>query len=326
MGRVRDVHRHFPTVEGFLNDGPEFGYEIAPGFMDDNLNLFGCFGPCCEVKAAELGYEFGELKEAALALMKWLRALDETSVGRMLEFPGQPAAALAAGAGDERIATWLRFKQDAIISYVQRLCAGVREVNPALQLGVGSRLPAFTPLTGYDLRRVALHADFVLPKIYLWMGGVDGLYGTVYRWVRTLKSWNSAPGEELLFRFAYRLFGFELPRVRSLRDILRHIKPGCADTTELTYLGEPYPEEFFVDVIAAQVQVMIAQVGDAERVRPWTHTHHGGRALTPHELDLMLTAARDAGLVTFLNYCPPEPGNWEVAVKHGRPASLYRLR
>lgn len=61
---------------------------------------------------------------------------------------------------------------------------------------------------------------------------------------------------------------------------------------------------------------MIAQAGDAGRVRPWLDSHHGGRVLTPNELDMTLNAAESAGLKTYLYYCSLEPGNWEVAVKH----------
>ena len=318
LGRIRDAHQFYPEVDGFLNDGPEFGYEIAPGFMADNLNLFGCFGPCCQRQAQELGYDFEELKQAAMALMGWLRHLDLAGIERMLEHPGKPLEALAAGAGAPHIEAWLRFKQDAIVSYVRGLCQGVKEVDPALSTGVGSRLPAFVPLTGYDLRRLASHADFLLPKIYLWMGGVDGLYGTVYRWANTLHTWNADLPEELLFRFAFRLFAFELPDVGRLHDMERNIETGFQDTTLLTYLGEPFPNEFFTRVVADQVSEMIAQIGEAGRVRPWLHTHHGGRALTPHELDLTLSASESVGLQTYLNYCPIEPGTWEVAVKHGK--------
>ena len=318
LGRIRDAHHNYPEVEGFLNDGPEFGYEIESGFMDDNLNLFGCFGSCCQNKARELGYDFEDLKQLAMRLLQFLRALDPGAVAQMLEHPGAPLEALAAAAGEERLTEWFRFKQDSIASYIQQLCQGVKDLNPALDMGIGSRLPAFTTLTSYDLRRLARHADFLLPKIYLWMGGVDGLYGTVYRWVKTLKAWNPDLEEDLLFGFAYRLFGFELPRVHSLADILRHIEPRFADTTALTFLGEPFPAEFFTGVVADQVRQMIAQVGDAARVRPWLDADHGGRALTPHELDQALSAATEAGLETYLFYCSMEPGNWEVAVKHGK--------
>jgi hypothetical protein len=38
LGRIRDVQQNYPQVEGFLNDGPEFGYEIENGFMHDIIS------------------------------------------------------------------------------------------------------------------------------------------------------------------------------------------------------------------------------------------------------------------------------------------------
>jgi hypothetical protein len=316
LGRIRDVQQTFPQVEGFLNDGPEFGYEIENGFMHDLLSVFGCFGSCCENKARELGYNFADLKQAAIALMQFFHALDTNAIEQVLEHVGAPEEALAAAAGEERIAAWFRFKQDSIASYIQQLCQGVKEADPRLSMGIGARLPAFTWLTGYDFSRLAQDADFLLPKIYLWMGGFDGTYGTVYRWVKTLTSWNPHLEEALVFRFVYRLFGFALPQVGSLQDMLRYLEPRVVDTIELTYLGQPFPRAFFTEVVGDQVRQMIAQVGDAGRVRPWLDSHHGGRMLTPNELDMTLSAAQGAGLQTYLYYCSLEPGNWEVATKH----------
>jgi hypothetical protein len=316
LGRIADAHGSFPEIEGILNDGPEFGYEIASGFMNDNLSVFGCFGPCCEAKAAELGHGFEDLRRAASALWEWLHALDAEAIELLVEHEGTPAEALAEAAGEVLIEDWLRFKTDSIACYIEDLCAGVKQVDPFLAVGVGSRLPAFTPLTGYDLTRLAVHADFLLPKIYLWMGGVDGLYGTVYRWAGALKSWNTELSESLIFRFVYRLFGFALPGTDSLAEMSRHIEPRFRDSTGLTYLGAPFAEAFFTDVVADQVRLMLAQAG-TDKIRPWLDTDHGGRALTPHELDLTLEAAAAEGLKSYLYYCPIDGGSWEVAVKHG---------
>ena len=317
LGRIRDVHQSFPQVDGFLNDGPEFGYEIEQGFMDNNWSLFGCFGTCCEKKAGELGYDFSQLKQAAISLMSKLTRLDSGVVQRMMDHSGEPLQALAAALEEPRLVEWFNFKRDSIDSYIKGLCQGVKSIDDSLKIGVGSRLPAFTSLTGYDLKRLAVHADFLLPKLYLWMGGVDGLYGTVYRWVKTLKAWNPKLSDELLFQFVYKLFGFTLPQVSSLKDISRYISADYLDTRKLTWLGEPFPRQFFTDVVSAQVRKMIQQVGEAWRVRPWIDTHHGGRVLTPHELHLALTAAESGGLKTCLYKCPLEAGNLEVAVKHG---------
>ena len=133
-----------------------------------------------------------------------------------------------------QIASWFHFKEDSITSYIQQLCQGLKKTNPTAKMGIGSRLPAFTPLTGYNLSRLAQYADFFLPKLYLWMGGFDGTYGTVYRWVNTLRSWNPQLDEKLVFRFVDRLFGFSLPQIGSLKDMLRHLDPKLVDTIETT--------------------------------------------------------------------------------------------
>ncbi len=318
LGRLRDAHQAFPRLAGFLNDGPEFGYEISPELFGGMLTIFSCFGACCERKAADLGYDLSRLRAAAAELMRSLRTLDDGLIERTLRRQGDPADMLAAVAGDPAIVDWFLFKRASIADYIRRLCTGVKEIHPDLEMGIGSRLPAFTPLTAYDLQHLAGHAHFFLPKLYLWMGGFDGLYGTVYRWVATLARWNPGLSEERLLACLFSLFGFRLPEVESLDDLRRHIRPEFADTMELTHVGDPFPAAFFSEIVAEQVRKMIAQVGDAGRVRPWLDCHHGGRPLMPHELDQVLAAAAGAGLRTYLNYCRIDAGNWEVAVKHGR--------
>ena len=97
----------------------------------------------------------------------------------------------------------------------------------------------------------------------------------------------------------------------------RHIEPRFRDSTGLTYLGALFADAFFADVVGDQVRLMLAQAGKTNKIRPWLDISHGGRALTLHELDLTLEAAADAGIETYLYYCPLEAGSWEVVVKHG---------
>jgi hypothetical protein len=171
-------------------------------------------------------------------------------------------------------------------------------------------------LTGYSLDLVAPLVDFVLPKLYLWMGGYDGLYGTVYRWVRTLVRWNSGLSEGMACRLVSALFGFALPSVASLADVERHIAPSHLNGQARTEEGEPFPPAFFETVVADEVRRLIAAVGDAGRVRPWVGTSHGGRVLAPRELDLLLGSAATAGLRTYLYYAGIEGDEWAVAQKH----------
>jgi hypothetical protein len=318
LGRIRDVQSHWPEIEGFITDGPEFGYEITPGFMNDNWSLFTCFGPCCQRAASSANYDFDELKRAASALSNKLHNLNVATLEAIPTSAQTAAEVLAALAGDPLVEQWFAFKSASIATYVRDLCQGVKDIDPKLQMGIGARLPAFAPLSGYDLPRLAPLADFVLPKIYLWMGGVDGLYGTVYRWAKTLKDWNPDLPEDVLLQFVFKLFGFVLPHVHSLADLTRHIEPPHQDTTTATYLGEPLPRRFFSEIVETQVRQVIEWIGDAQRVRPWFDDQHGGRVLTPHELDLALAAAVAAGLATYLTRCPLEDrGWWEVTMKYG---------
>jgi len=116
----------------------------------------------------------------------------------------------------------------------------------------------------------------------------------------------------------YRLFGVELPQVRTLRDITRHVGAEFLDNWNLTHLGDPFPDEFYSGAVASETRKLIRRVGDPSRVRPWVCTSHGGRVLTPQELHLLLAGAEQGGLTTYLYYCNLEGGEWEVARQHAR--------
>ena len=141
LGRLRDAHQAFPRLAGFLNDGPEFGYEISPELFGGMLTIFSCFGACCERKAADLGYDLSRLRAAAAELMRSLRTLDDGLIERTLRRQGDPADMLAAVAGDPAIVDWFLFKRASIADYIRRLCTGVKEIHPDLEMGIGSRLP-----------------------------------------------------------------------------------------------------------------------------------------------------------------------------------------
>ncbi|MGH2368360.1 MAG: hypothetical protein ACRDI2_09175, partial [Chloroflexota bacterium] len=283
---------------------------------------FTCVGPCCAARAGELGFDWAALRAAATELRGWLRRLDRPAAEALLEAArsatgrGDAVDVLARASGAPAVRDWFRFKASSIETYVARLCAGVKAIDPRLAVGIGARTAAFARLTGYDLRRLAGHADFLLPKLYVWMGGYDGLYGTVYRWARTLGEWNPALGEATALRCVFALFGVALPDVGRLADLERYIGRDALGTGASTRQGEPFPDAFFSTVVAAEVGALIGQVGDAQRVRPWVGTSHGGRILTPRELDGLLTAARRAGLVTYLYYGELDGGEWAVARKH----------
>ena len=55
--------------------------------------------------------------------------------------------------------------------------------------------------------------------------------------------------ETLIFGLVYRLFGFALPATDSLAEMTRHIEPRFRDSTGLPYLGAPFADAFFADVV-----------------------------------------------------------------------------
>jgi hypothetical protein len=74
-------------------------------------------------------------------------------------------------------------------------------------------------LTTQDYQKMHGFFDCIFPKHYYWHRGFDGMYGTVARWVQTLKDWNPAFTEQDCFAVVKVLFGLEFPKVNSLADI-----------------------------------------------------------------------------------------------------------
>jgi hypothetical protein len=336
LGRIRDARANYPEIDGLLNDGPEFGYEIAPELMGGNWDLFTCFGRCCRDRATALGFDWAELVAAAGRLHGWLRSLDEGRVAaataRLWERRAGPGDrdytavdALAEAVGDPAILEWFRFKSLSAASYVAALRAGVAAIQPSWRLGVGSRTAAFAPLTGYDQARLAPAVDFGLPKLYFWMSGWDGLYGTVFRWAHTLKGWNAGVADERLLELVFALFGFRLPEARTAADLTRHVDArtlhavGNLDSVGRTRAGDPFPDAFFAGVVADETRLAIRRIGDPARVVPWVSVSHGGRTMTARELDLLLDGAEAGGLTRYLYFSPIEGEEWEIVRRHAGP-------
>jgi hypothetical protein len=139
------------------------------------------------------------------------------------------------------------------------------------------------------------------------MRGVDGFYGTVDRWARTLIDLAPGLSEAEALRAVTTFFGFPLPRVERLAD-----------------LDRGFPNAFFDETIAAEIQKMIERVGDPASLRPWIGLEgHGGDLLMPHDLRRLLSAARSGGLSHYIYhiYNHMNEGEWQVvrefALGHG---------
>lgn len=305
--RMIDTLRHYPQAHGAIMDGPEWGYEIAPGHMDHRSYLFHDLPEAVAPACAALGYDYQALVAARDRLYARLHALTPAAVER------------AAGGGllggfqlfgcDPDLVAWLRFRLDSLTEYFR----GVREcldaaLSPRRLLGAGPRTAAFAPLCGYDLPRLAEFLDILLVKHYFWHRGFDGMYGSVCRWMETLQEWNPGLGEADALAVIDALFGIRLPGVRSRRAF-----------------DAGFPPEFFEQVVTRETRAAIAAVGDPERVVPWVDSGrkpHDGDPITPGDLDRILRASESAGLRRFVyhHHGNLTAGEWAViSALCGRP-------
>lgn len=164
-------------------------------------------------------YDWAELNAASRRLEERLHNLDDKVAG---SYAGRGLFGSYQMLGfDDGLANWLRFRTDVITGTIKTLKGLMREQRGDLQLGIGPRSAVFTPLCGYDLPKLAPYADYLHPKHYFWHRGTDGLYGTVYRWLTTLRSWNPSLSARGAFQVIEMLLGVRLPGVESELDFER---------------------------------------------------------------------------------------------------------
>ena len=288
--RTRDVVRSFPGVDGFILDGPEWGYEIAL----DRSKLFRCDCDCCRARAGEWGYDFDVLLQARTRLKDRLKSLGNLPPGRRERGLIDGLDALISNPG---LFDWIRFKTDSIENYVGAFADTARSLEPARKVACGPRLPAFAPLTGYNYGRLAEIVDFQCPKLYFWQHGIDGLKGTLYRWAETLCAWNPGMTEPEALDRVRELFALWVPGVRCLAD-----------------LDAPLPPEFFEQVALSEITKMRERLGDVSRIRPWMGLHHGGVRMDSRELEHLLNTVVQGGLTTLIywHYSDMTESDWRV--------------
>ena len=294
MARTRDTFEHYPETHGFVLDGPEYGYEIEPEHRSD---VFKCFCPHCERKAAELGYDFAAMKAAAERLKALLHQLSPQVMRGFMATQTGPFDTVDLLLQDPALFDWLSFKTDCIQDYVGAFYNCVKEINPDLKLACGPRTSAFAPLTAHNFRRLNEVTDFIAPKLYFWQHGVDGLKGTVYRYAKTLMEWNKGISEALALDFVYKLFGFNMPGVDSLET-----------------LSQPLNQDFFTETVPGEIAKMIFRSGGVERLRPWVGLHHGGVRISSDELSLLIGAIAESGLQSFIywHYSDMSEEEWQI--------------
>jgi hypothetical protein len=292
--RIRDVMESFPMVDGGVLDGPEMAYEIMPGHRS---YVFEPMPESLRTPAAELGYDLEALAAAQDRLESRLHDLQPAAIDLRAE--GGFLGTFELFDRDPDLAAWLAFRRDLLMRYYDRQRDLLQTISRPVRIGVGSRLPCFTPLNGYDLQRMAQRYDFLLPKLYFFHRGFDGFYGTVGRYLQALTEWNPGLSDAHAMKVVEGLFGIRLPWVRSRLDL---------------DLG--FPQAFFDDFVPTETRRMLA-AAPAEIVVPWVEAgrepHHGD-PISSGDLHRLLTAARQAGLERFLyhSHIHLTAGEWAV--------------
>jgi hypothetical protein len=181
---------------------------------------------------------------------------------------------------------WLRMRQETTMRGLDTIRKQLNELKPRPKLGTIPRAPTFSVLTTQDYQKTHGFFDYIYPKHYFWHRGFDGMYGTIARWVQTLKEWNPSLTEQDCFTVVKVLFGLELPGVHSLSDM---------------EMG--FPDEFFDKVVYSETKRALAATGDPSKVIAWVSTGrnpHAGDPMPAHDLYRILVASHRAGLQRFI--------------------------
>lgn len=310
LARLEDTISQFPQADGVLLDGPEWGYEIAPGHRS---NLFEDLPPAVEPAAQALGFDYGRLVAAKDRLSQRLHKLSREVA--TLNAGGGLFAGLSLIGHDPGIVSWFTFRSRALTTFYKHVYSLTEALTRArgrqVKLAIGPRAPALASLSGYDFPATAPMFDLILPKLYIWHRGVDGFYGTVARYVETLMDWNPGLWEPEAFAAVRALLGIALPSAEP------NAAPGQTVTT-LRELERGFPDAFFRDLLSTEVRRAIAAAdGYPWKVLPWVDSGrrpHGGDPVTAGDLRRLLLAAKEGGARHFLyhNHGHLTSAEWSV--------------
>jgi hypothetical protein len=310
FARMEDALTQFTEADGAILDGPEWGYEIAPGHRS---SLFDDLAPEMAPAAQVLGFDYPRLAAAKDRLHQRLHKLSRELA--TLAAPGGLFTGLSLIGDDPGIVAWFSFRARALTAFFRQVHqlteALTRARGRQVKLGIGPRTPAFAALCGYDFPAIAPMFDVILPKLYLWHRGVDGLYGTVARYVSTLADWNLGLWEPEAFAATRALLGLALPSTEP------NAVPGQT-MASLRELERGFPDALFSDVVTPEVRRAIAAAdGYPWKVVPWVDSGrrpHGGDPVTAADLRRILGAAKQGGArqVLYHNHGHLTAAEWAV--------------
>ena len=284
--RYRDFMRHFPSLAGFVTDGPGFGYEITPGFRGGG-QLFAPLptDPKHRTLAEGLGVDLDAMQAGSERVEGLLHGLTPDRVDLLLDSELGVFDGIDLLLEDDAVLDLLRFKTAAVEREIGAHYESIKAVDGRLEYGICPRLPCFAPVQGVNFRRLARMTDFIQSKHYLWMDGVDGFKGTLARYRQTLQEWSPELDDARIEALVCRLLGVRLPPDYGIGDFAR-----------------PAPKAFFDEVVYRESKKMLFRIGDADRISPFLGLEHGGTWLNADELRCLFGAMVDAGLTRFTYY------------------------
>ena len=292
---VQDQMNTFPQVHGVIADGPgENHYELAFHHGGELLEL----RPGEEARFGQIGAEIDRLHRGIHHLRHRLHNLTPELVRYHAD--GGMLGSLLLFDINEDVLYWLRQRQERARFDWQYMRNQVDAVDRKVELGGIPRAVTWSSLTGQNYHQMAEYFDYIFPKHYFWHRGMDGMYGTISRWVKRLGKWNPTLTEADCFAVVKALLGIELPGINSLMDM---------------EMG--FPDEFFSKVVYNETKRGLAAVGDPDKVIAWVSTGrspHGGDQMQARDLHGILSASQQAGLKRFLYHPEPDFGAAEWTI------------
>ena len=292
---VQDQMNTFPQVHGVIADGPgENHYELAFHHGGELLEL----RPGEEARFGQIGAEIDRLHRGIDHLRQRLHNLTPELVRYHAD--GGMLGSLLLFDINEDVLYWLRQRQERARFDWHYMRNQVDAVDRKVELGGIPRAVTWSSLTGQNYHQMAEYFDYIFSKHYFWHRGMDGMYGTISRWVKRLGKWNPTLTEADCFAVVKALLGIELPGINSLMDM---------------EMG--FPDEFFSKVVYNETKRALAAVGDPDKVIAWVSTGrspHGGDQMQARDLHGILSASQQAGLKRFLYHPEPDFGAAEWTI------------
>ena len=302
---VEDTMRAFPQAKGVLIDGGgEHHYELAFHHGGELLEIRDGEKPLMQ----HLGMDIGRMERGISHLKDRLHHLTPSMI-RYYSAGGFMGGLDLFDLNEDGL-YWLRSRQEITMQTVASHRKAIDALKPKPKFATIPRSTTFSLLTTQDYLRIHPYFDYIFPKHYFWNRGFDGMYGTIGRWVRTLRAWSPELNEQDCFAAVKCFFGLDLPGIQSLAD-----------------LDMGFPDEFFSKVVYSETRRALDAVGDDNKVIAWVSTGrnpHAGDPVTAKDLYRILVESQRAGLKRFIFHPDLNLGAAEWSVISGLCGKRWR--